>query len=240
MGPLAAFVADLRSVSSTSVPRVSPELAALLESGLPASSPAAAPARFGRLRWSCRRLSTRIAAVTVLSTGTLAFAGAANALPAPVQQAVADVARAIGISMPHPGEVTHQRPEPAPSMGADDRHGRDGAAEVNETEAEREAEADHGVQSPAPAGASAPAANAPTAVSPSSHHSGSGTQSGPGRTGRQTGTDGSAHETTETGTETHAEPEAGGDETTATTEVGTVDVSHKPVDASGGGAKKGR
>lgn len=107
---LAVFAAELRAAAAaTPEPVVRPELAQLFERGLP---PVAARAAARSLRPRLVRRVAIAAGALVVGTGGL---GVAGALPAPVQQAVADVAAVIGLELPEPDErSSDRRPAEAP------------------------------------------------------------------------------------------------------------------------------
>lgn len=116
---LAALLTTMRSSIALEVPTPSPALAQMLAEGVPALSTAPAPSRRG-VSWG-RRAAVGAAALLVPLLG----AGAANALPAPVQEAVADAVSALSpFELPRPdaapfapagrgGQLTPSAPAPA-------------------------------------------------------------------------------------------------------------------------------
>lgn len=108
---LAAFAADLRAAAAaTPQPVVRQELAQLFERGLP---PVAAPTAARSRRPQLVRRIAIAAGALVVGTGGL---GVAGALPAPVQQTVADVAEIIGVQLPSPEErPSEHRPADVPA-----------------------------------------------------------------------------------------------------------------------------
>lgn len=95
---LSAFVGDVLAAIPTEAPPPSAELAAMLESGL-VGAPAVLPAALSRRR---ARTWRNVGIGTAAALGLVISAGAANALPAPAQNAVADVVNAFSpVDLPH-------------------------------------------------------------------------------------------------------------------------------------------
>lgn len=238
MAAVVEFVAEIRTGATTApLPVVGGELAALMSNGLPAAEPArtAAPAP-SRMRRSWRTLTAKVAAVTMISGGALAFAGAANALPGPVQAAVADAAGVVGITLHHPGETAHHAGEQAPTPAAGD-HSSPTAATTGDDHSPAQSTDDHPTTGSPSNPATAPAPAQATGTETHHHNRGGETST----SGGTTAVDSATHEATETETEVQNETH----EATETTVPGAVDVSNKPAQAGstdatgGGGASKG-
>jgi hypothetical protein len=96
------FLAELRALSDSCDPMPSGELAALVASGLPGP---VAPARVPR-----RPVAGVSAAVLLAALTGTGWAAAANELPRPVQDAIADLSGPLPFNVPHSGE----RDDPGP------------------------------------------------------------------------------------------------------------------------------
>jgi hypothetical protein len=95
---LTAFIAELAASITAAAPAPSPALAAMLEHGVPVEPVAAVPPRPRAVSWRYALVSLAAGLATVVG------AGAANALPAPAQRAVADVVGWLTpLDLPQPG-----------------------------------------------------------------------------------------------------------------------------------------
>ena len=107
---LSAFVAEARALVPESAPAPNDALAAMLEGGVtPTAAPLAVPVRPSR-----RRLQAAVAVGTAL--GLVVTAGAANALPGPVQNGVSDVVGWVSpFDVPRADHADDHGPAPLPS-----------------------------------------------------------------------------------------------------------------------------
>lgn len=113
---LSAFVAQSQALVPTEPPTPSDALAVLLEHGVPPSSQVTATAVLPRRTpWADGRVRVGLAGATVLAL--VLSAAAANSLPAPAQNAVADVVGWVTpLHLPRPAEPTdHVVPTPTPT-----------------------------------------------------------------------------------------------------------------------------
>jgi hypothetical protein len=126
---VAPFFDELRTqFKEGPAPQIGTELATLFVFGAPpvgVVTPAAAPSSRGRTM-------RRAAAGAVGGLALVAGMGAAGALPAPIQEPVANAAKLVGLNLPHPHH--HRHPEPAP---ADDETRKAGESSTVTTHAHR-------------------------------------------------------------------------------------------------------
>ena len=243
---VATLVEEMRAVAlDAPLPRLGDELSALMADGLPAhdfqaalaaSAPRHAARSAARRAWGSLAAKVSIGAVAAVTV--MGGMGVANALPRPVQSAVADVARVVGIHLPDPAQSAPTHPEtPAPSSEPSATDVRDAAereAESTERAEERgtENEATEGQRGETEAGNRGPAQSSGPGPSTTGRHRQNGA-SGSGRHG--------SHSTTETEQQRAAENEAPETEVRHAddTATGAVDVSNKPPSAGSSGGSTG-
>lgn len=120
---VAPFFAELRTqFAEGPAPQIGTELATLFVFGAPPigvvkPTPAPAPRR---------RTVRRVAAGAVGGLALVAGMGAAGALPAPIQEPVANAAKLVGLNLPHP----HHHRHPAPPSPEDKGGKASGSPEV--------------------------------------------------------------------------------------------------------------
>ena len=250
---LATLVEEMRVVAlEAPLPRLGDELSALMADGLPAHDfqaalAASAPRRAARsaARRAWGSLAAKVSIGAVAAVTVMGGMGVANALPRPVQSAVADVARVVGIHLPDPAQSAPTHPEtPAPSSEPSATDVRDAAE--REAESTERAE-ERGTENEATEGQRGE--NEATEGQRGETEAGPAQSSGPGpsTTGRhrQNGASGSgrhgSHSTTETEQQRAAENEAPETEVRHAddTVTGAVDVSNKPPSAGSGGSTGG-
>lgn len=147
---LGEIVGLLRTAATVAAPSPTDALAAVLRAGFAPLPVAAAP---GRARWS--RWSVRTAAAAGVVMSMTLGAAAANALPAPLQTAVADLVRAVTpLELPRPTAV--------PAGGGID----DDGTTIEQPRTPGQESADEEPSDPAGAPAAAPPEPSPSAVAP--------------------------------------------------------------------------
>ena len=113
---VAPFFDELRTqFAEGPAPQIGTELATLFVFGAPPVGVVNPPKPA-----SPRRTARRVAAGAVGGLALVAGMGAAGALPAPIQEPVANAAKFVGLNLPHPHHHHHAKPDTSSGVRSDD------------------------------------------------------------------------------------------------------------------------